>query len=114
LSSVASRAVRKMIGTRPRWAPSRRATSKPSMSGSITSSTIRSGLKAPTAASASAPLPATSTVKPWKRRAIEITSTILGSSSTTSTRWEGRFTAASIATLAVKFLRGPCAPCWGA
>ena len=35
-----------MIGTRPRWAPSRWATSKPSMSGSITSSTIRSGLKA--------------------------------------------------------------------
>ena len=62
------------------------ATSKPSMSGSITSSTISCGLKAATAASASAPVPADSTSKPWKRRAIEITSTMFGSSSTTSTR----------------------------
>jgi hypothetical protein len=61
------------------------------MSGSITSSTIRSGLKSLTAASASAPVPAAATVKPWKRRAIEMTSTMLGSSSTTSTRWEGPF-----------------------
>ena len=74
------------------------------MSGSITSSTIRSGLNAVTADSASAPVPAASTVKPWKRRAIEMTSTMLGSSSTTSTRWEGEgaveFTPASIATVA--------------
>ena len=33
MSSVESRAVRKMIGTPARWAPSRLATSKPSMSG---------------------------------------------------------------------------------
>src|SRR5262245_62602737 len=57
------------------------------MSGSITSRTIRSGLNAPTAASASAPVPADSTVKPWKFRAIAMTSTMFGSSSTTSTRW---------------------------
>ena len=43
MSWVSSLAVRKMIGTVARWAPRRRATSKPSMSGSITSSRIRCG-----------------------------------------------------------------------
>ena len=88
-----------MIGVPARSAPSRRATSKPSMSGSITSSTIRSGRKEATAASASAPVPADSTVKPWKRRAIEITSTMLGSSSTTRTRLDSLITHSSIGAL---------------
>src|SRR4051812_34323045 len=61
------------------------------MSGSITSSTIRCGLKLETAAIASVPVPADSTSKPWKRKAIEITSTMLGSSSTTSTRCGSEF-----------------------
>src|SRR4051794_17882957 len=75
-----------MIGTRERWAPSRLATSKPSMSGSITSRRIRCGRKSDTAASAWAPVPADSTSKPWKRSAMLITSTMFGSSSTTRTR----------------------------
>src|SRR3954452_179229 len=86
LSSVPSRAVRKTIGTRVRCACRRRATSNPSMSGSITSSTIRWGLKAETAAMASAPVPGDSASKAWERSAIEITSTMFGSSSTTRTR----------------------------
>src|SRR5215218_1540130 len=76
-----------MIGTRACCAPSRLATSKPSMSGSITSSTISCGLNEDTFAIAPAPVPADSTAKPWKRRAMATTSTMLGSSSTTSTRW---------------------------
>ena len=95
-----------MIGVPARSAPSRRATSKPSMSGSITSSTIRSGRNAATAASASAPVPADSTAKPWKRRAIEMTSTMFGSSSTTRTRFDS-FIADSIGREAVSFLGGP-------
>src|SRR4051812_24897241 len=89
LSSVASRAVRKMIGTSARWAPRRWATSKPSMSGSITSSTSRWGRNEAILASASAPVPAVSTPNPWKRRAMATTSTMLGSSSTTRTRCFG-------------------------
>src|SRR3954453_9306778 len=76
-----------MIGTWTRSALSRRAISKPSMSGSMTSRTSRSGLNVDTASRAVRPSPADSTVKPWKRRAIEITSAMFGSSSTTSTRW---------------------------
>src|SRR3954447_18298394 len=101
-----------MIGTRARWAPRRRATSKPSMSGSMTSRTIRSGLKAATERRASAPVPADSTAKPWNRRAIAMTSTMLGSSSTTRTRWAGgvvEFMALSIGAFAVSFLRRPAA-----
>ena len=94
-----------MIGVPARSAPRRRATSKPSMSGSMTSSTIRSGRKAATWASASAPVPAASTVKPWKRRAIEMTSTMFGSSSTTRTRLLSLI-AASIGREAVSFLGG--------
>ena len=46
------------------------------------------GLEASTtASSALRPSPADSTVKPWKRSAIEMTSTMFGSSSTTRTRW---------------------------
>src|SRR3954471_771985 len=75
-----------MIGTRARWAPRRWATSKPSMSGSITSSTIRCGRNEATFESASAPAPAVSIVNPWKRSAIETTSTMFGSSSTTRMR----------------------------
>ena len=85
-----------MIGTPVRADASRRATSNPSMSGSITSSTITWGLLAATAAIASAPVPADSTAKPSKRSAIEITSTMFGSSSTTSTR-----TASSLAVVAI-------------
>src|SRR3954471_19666462 len=76
-----------MIGTWTRSALSRRAISKPSMSGSMTSRTSRSGLNVDTASKALRPSPADSTVKPWKRRAIEITSAMFGSSSTTSPRW---------------------------
>src|SRR3954452_18409659 len=76
-----------MIGTCARSALRRRAISKPSMSGSITSRTSRSGLKLATASSELRASPADSTVNPWNRSAIEITSAMLGSSSTTSTRW---------------------------
>src|SRR5262249_11340618 len=76
-----------MIGTPARSAPSRFATSKPSMSGSITSRTIRCGRNACTASSASPPVPAVSTLKPWKRRAIVMTSTMFGSASTTRIRF---------------------------
>jgi hypothetical protein len=88
-----------MIGVPARSAPSRRATSKPSMSGSITSRIIRCGRKLATAASASAPVPADSTLKPWKRSAIEITSTMFGSSSTTSTRLDSLTVGVSTRTL---------------
>ena len=44
------------------------------------------GFEVATAARAAAPVPADATAKPWKRRAIVITSTMFGSSSTTSTR----------------------------
>ena len=47
-------------------------------------------MKEATAAIAAAPVPADSTAKPWNRRAIEMTSTMFGSSSTTSTRCAGR------------------------
>src|SRR3954447_14513891 len=102
-----------MIGVPARSAPRRLATSKPSMSGSITSSTIRSGRKAATCESASAPVPADSTSKPWKRRAIEMTSTMLGSSSTTSTRLDSLI-AASIGREAVSSLGSVWAVTWTA
>ena len=57
------------------------------MSGSITSRIIRWGLKRVTADSASCPVEACSTEKPWKRSAIVITSTMFSSSSTTRMRW---------------------------
>ena len=44
------------------------------------------------------PVPADSTAKPWKRRAIEITSTMFGSSSTTSTRLDSFTRPVSAAT----------------
>src|SRR3954447_8324592 len=91
-----------MIGTSARWAPRRWATSKPSMSGSITSSTIRCGRNALTLASASSPDAAVSTPKPWKRSAMATTSTMFGSSSTTSTRgWGGSAPANILAAPAV-------------
>ena len=70
---------------------SRRATSKPSKSGNITSSTISCGRRAATAATASAPVAADSTSKPSNRSAIEMTSTMFGSSSTTSMRRRSSF-----------------------
>jgi hypothetical protein len=52
----------------------------------MTSSTITWGRNRSTAASASPPVPAVSTSKPWNRRAIATTSTMFGSSSTTRIR----------------------------
>ena len=56
MSSVASRAVRNSTGVRLPSARRRRHTSKPSRSGSITSSTTRSGATAATASRASRPV----------------------------------------------------------
>ena len=64
VSDVVSLAVRKMTGTSLSLARSRRHTSKPSMSGSTTSSTIRSGLVAVASASASMPVALVVTAQP--------------------------------------------------
>src|SRR3954470_25010454 len=97
-----------MIGTCTRSALRRLATSKPSMSGSMTSRTSRSGLNDDTASSAARPSPTDSTVKPWKRKAMEMTSAMLGSSSTTRTRWLSGvavvITLDSVGAFAVSFL----------
>src|SRR5215208_6244512 len=99
-----------MIGTRACCAPSRLATSKPSMSGSITSSTISCGLNHDTAAIASAPVPADSTAKPWNRRAMATTSTMFGSSSTTSTRWASGLSLVAILALLAAAPPAPAEP----
>src|ERR1044071_3575413 len=100
-----------MMGIWTRSALRRLATSKPSMSGSMTSSTSRSGLNDATASSAERPSPTDSTVKPWKRRAMEMTSAMFGSSSTTRTRGASGvavvITLSSVGALAVSFL-GAC------
>ena len=67
VSDGVSRAVRKITGTSLPAARSLRHTSKPSMSGSITSSTIRSGRAASACRSASLPLFAR-----WYRAAVEL------------------------------------------
>ncbi len=85
-SCTLSRAVRKITGTRGPPARIRRTTSKPSQSGIITSSRMRSGLAAAAARSASAPLTAVSTSKPANRSVPASSSRIVGSSSTTSSR----------------------------
>ena len=64
VSEDVSRAVRKITGTSLPAARSLRHTSKPSMSGSITSSTIRSGRSDPACRSASFPVPAVVTEQP--------------------------------------------------
>src|SRR5712692_1101344 len=86
LSSVASLAVRKMIGTLCPPALSRLSTSMPSMSGSITSRMTRAGENWGTAVSAARPVAAVLTVKPSYRSAIASSSVMFGSSSTTRTR----------------------------
>src|SRR5512132_3068651 len=82
------------------------------MSPSMTSRTMRWGLNSPTLAIASRPLAAESTVKPWKRRAMPMTSTMFGSSSTTRTRrgsvvW---LTASILREFPVSLLRARCGP----
>src|SRR5215211_4529101 len=89
LSSVASRAVRNSTGVRVPPERSRLATSKPSRSGSITSSTTRSGRWRRTAEIASSPPVAVATSNPARRRLAERSSRMLGSSSTTSSRASG-------------------------
>ena len=75
-----------MTGTRGPPDRMGRMTSKPSPSGSITSSRIRSGREAAATRSASAPLAAVSTAKPANRSDPDSSSRIVGSSSTTSSR----------------------------
>src|SRR5215213_8122770 len=89
LSSVASRAVRNSTGVRVPPERSRLATSKPSRSGSITSSTTRSGRWRWTVEMASSPPVAVATSNPARRRLAERSSRMLGSSSTTSSRASG-------------------------
>ena len=85
VSDVVSRAVRKMTGTSLSPARRRRTTSKPSMSGSMMSSTIRSGRPESASRSASFPVAAVVTAHPWNLSATWTSSRMLGSSSTTST-----------------------------
>ncbi len=85
VSDEVSRAVRKITGTSLPAARSRRQTSNPSRSGSITSSTIRSGRDASACRSASFPLDAAVTAQPWNFSATCTSSRMFGSSSTTST-----------------------------
>ena len=85
MSDEVSRAVRKITGTSLPAALSLRHTSNPSRSGSITSSTIRSGRSASAWRSASFPLAAVATAQPWNFSATWTSSRMFGSSSTTST-----------------------------
>src|SRR3954462_4965204 len=94
-----------MIGTRERCAPSRLATSKPPMSGSITSRTMRCGRNSLTAAMACEPVPADSTAKPWKRRAMLMTSTMFGSGAATRTRCWSVSVAVVTTGVSERFLR---------
>src|SRR5437588_7651864 len=89
LSSVESRAVKKMVGTFRPEESTRRRTWWPSMSGSITSRIIRAGLKESTLETASRPLSAVSTANPSCRSAMAISSVMLNSASTTRTRAGG-------------------------
>ncbi len=86
MSDDVSRAVRKMTGTSFPAALSLRQTSKPSMSGSTTSRTIRSGVVVSAWRMASEPFAAVLTVQPWNFSATWTSSRMFGSSSTTSTR----------------------------
>src|SRR5215469_1973961 len=85
VSEEVSLAVRKMTGTSLPAARSRRQTSNPSRSGSMTSRTIRSGFVAAALRSASLPLTAVVTEQPWNLSATWTSSRMFGSSSTTST-----------------------------
>src|SRR5699024_8249413 len=76
----------------------REATSKPSVSGSMTSRTMRSGSVRWTMSSALAPSPATSTSNPAKRREVARSSRMLGSSSTTSSSGLGSVEAGGVFT----------------
>src|SRR5205823_2900349 len=91
-----------MTGTRvpaPSAWRSRRATSKPSRSGSMTSSTIRSGRRRSTALSAARPLATRSTSKPLYPRARATSSVMCSSSSTASTYGLGRVGSLTVTTL---------------
>ncbi len=65
VSEEVSRAVRKITGTSLPAARRRRHTSNPSMSGSITSRTMRSGWLASARRRASLPVAAVVTEQPW-------------------------------------------------
>ena len=69
VSDEVSLAVRKMTGTSFPPDRSLRHTSNPSRSGSITSSTIRSGRSVSACRSASLPVAAVVTAQPWNCRA---------------------------------------------
>ncbi len=85
MSVSSSRAVSIITGT-GRWAWTRRHTSRPSKPGSITSRTSRSGCHASAVSTAAGPSVAVCTWKPSARSRAAMASTIVGSSSTTSTR----------------------------
>src|SRR3954447_21847517 len=77
------------MGTRRPSPRRRRTTVKPSMSGIITSRTIRSGRKRRASVTAARPLVAVDTSNPAYRRLTESSSTMFGSSSTTSSLSSG-------------------------
>ena len=95
---MSSRAVRKRMGVVTSRSRRRRATVKPSMSGSMTSRTMRSGSAPSACAALRAPLPsaAVTTSNPAKRREEARRSRMFGSSSTTRSRASGAGVAASM------------------
>jgi hypothetical protein len=85
MSVSSSRAVSIITGT-GRCACTRRQTSRPSKPGSMMSRISRSGCQASAVSTAAGPSPAVCTRNPSARKRAAMASTIVGSSSTTSTR----------------------------
>src|SRR5699024_4292409 len=88
-SKLSPTRVRRMTGSQSCSARMRRSTSRPSMSGIITSRITRSGRRRATAVSAAVPSPASSTSRPLRSRTGPRCSRMVASSSTRSTRGRG-------------------------